>query len=61
MYGLIGMIGEYLMMCDICGKDLEKTTECAWTSCPLNWNESRIDIVGQNGPTGEHYEELDNE
>jgi hypothetical protein len=42
-------------LCHICGKDLNKVTECAWTSCPALWNESRIDVIGQNGNTGEHY------
>jgi hypothetical protein len=44
-------------VCDVCGKVLDATKECAWTSCPLNWDESRVDVIGQNGPTGEHYEE----
>lgn len=44
-------------LCDICGKTLKATQECAWTSCPLNWDEARIDIIGQNGSTGDHYEE----
>lgn len=39
-------------LCDICGKDLGKVTECAWTSCPLNWNEDRVDHIGQNGNVG---------
>jgi hypothetical protein len=39
-------------LCDICGKDLEAVTECAWTSCPLNWNEHRADQIGQNGNVG---------
>jgi hypothetical protein len=39
-------------LCDICGKELNKVGECAWTSCPLNWNESRTDIIGQNGNIG---------
>lgn len=39
-------------LCDICGKELNKVGECAWTSCPLNWNESRTDIIGQNGNVG---------
>jgi len=43
-------------ICDVCGKVLSSTKECAWTSCPLNWDEKRVDIIGQNGPTGEHYE-----
>lgn len=46
-------------LCDVCGKSLETTKECAWTSCPLNWDEKRVDIIGQNGPTGEHYEEIE--
>jgi hypothetical protein len=49
-------------LCNICGKSLSATKECAWTSCPLNWgdeaSERRQDIIGQNGPTGDHYEEL---
>ena len=44
-------------LCDVCGKSLTATKECAWTGCPLNWDEGRVDIIGQNGPTGEHYEE----
>jgi hypothetical protein len=47
-------------LCKICDKELDKVKECAWTSCPLlfeDWNEDRIDIVGQNGNTGEHYNE----
>lgn len=40
------------IFCDICGKELRKVGECAWTSCPLNWNEARADIIGQNGNIG---------
>lgn len=43
-------------LCNVCGKALGTTKECAWTSCPLNWDEARLDIIGQNGPTGDHYE-----
>jgi hypothetical protein len=44
-------------LCQICGKDLSKVLECAWTSCPKdNWDESRIDIISQNGNEGLHYE-----
>lgn len=43
--------------CEICGKPLDPTKECAWTSCPLNWDETRIDIIGPNGNEGLHYEE----
>ena len=42
-------------LCDVCGKTLSATKECAWTSCPLNWDEARCDVIGQNGPTGDHY------
>jgi hypothetical protein len=42
-------------LCDVCGKSLSATKECAWTGCPLNWDETRVDIIGQNGPTGDHY------
>jgi hypothetical protein len=27
-------------LCDVCGKSLTATKECAWTGCPLNWDES---------------------
>lgn len=43
---------EAKRLCDICGKDLEAVAECAWTSCPLNWSESRVDQIGQNGNIG---------
>jgi hypothetical protein len=39
-------------LCDVCGKDLKATKECAWTSCPLNWDEKRADIIGSNGNIG---------
>jgi hypothetical protein len=42
-------------LCDVCGKDLNKVTECAWTSCPSNWDEKRVDVLGQNGNDGLHY------
>jgi hypothetical protein len=44
--------GNKSPLCDICGKDLKATKECAWTSCPLNWDEKRADIIGQNGNVG---------
>jgi|LakMenEpi03Aug12_release.lakeMendotaPanAssembly.Ray.scaffolds.fasta_scaffold333167_2 hypothetical protein len=44
-------------LCDICGKSLNGTKECAWTGCPLNWDESRLDTIGQNGNEGLHYNE----
>jgi hypothetical protein len=42
-------------VCDICGKTLNAVKECAFTGCPLNWDEARADIIGQNGNVG--YEE----
>lgn len=50
------------VFCKICGKDLGRVKKCAWTSCPLlfeeeDWDENRIDIIGQNGNNGEHYNE----
>jgi len=49
------IFGKKEALCQVCGKDLNKITECAWTSCPAHWNESRIDVIGQNGNTGDHY------
>ena len=49
-YDLI--FGKKSTLCDICGKDLKTTKECAWTSCPLNWDEKRADVIGQNGNVG---------
>jgi hypothetical protein len=43
-------------ICNVCGKTLSTTKECAWTGCQLNWDEDRVDIVGQNGNDGSHYE-----
>jgi hypothetical protein len=44
-------------ICNVCGKTLSTTKECAWTGCQLNWwDEDRVDTIGQNGNTGDHYE-----
>lgn len=43
-------------LCDICGKSLSGTKECAFTGCPLNWDETRCDIIGSNGNIG--YEDI---
>lgn len=48
---------EAAALCDICGKTLDATKECAFTGCPLNWDEKRIDTIGPNGNDGLHYEE----
>jgi hypothetical protein len=39
--------------CEICGKDVTPETECAYTGCPYNWDESKIDQIGQNGEQNE--------
>lgn len=55
---------ELSPLCKICGKDLSKTVECAWTSCPLLFietaEEKRMNIIGQNGNEGIHYEHSSN-
>lgn len=38
-----------------------RTWQAAWHACLLSldppvWDEARIDVIGQNGNTGEHYE-----
>lgn len=45
-------------LCDVCGKTLSTTKECAWTSCPLNWDEKRADIIGSNGNIGYGEEDI---
>jgi hypothetical protein len=45
-------------ICNVCGKNLASTAECAFTGCQLNWNEDRVDVIGQNGNDGEHYENI---
>ena len=44
-------------ICNVCGKTLSTTKECAWTGCILNWDEDRADIISQNGNEGLHYSE----
>jgi hypothetical protein len=47
------------MICNLCGKDLKKVTECAWTSCSKDWNnltitqEKLISLLDYNPDTGE--------
>jgi hypothetical protein len=53
------IFGKKDVLCSICGKDTKTTKECAWTGCPLNWDEERIDRIGANGdgfPLENHYE-----
>jgi hypothetical protein len=53
------IFGKKDALCSVCGKDASSTKECAWTSCPLNWDEKRIDVIGSNGdgsPAENHYE-----
>lgn len=47
------------MICKICGKELERVVECAWTSCP-KWleEEKRMDTIGQNGNDALAYKDL---
>lgn len=55
-YDRIFKIKDYL--CSICGKELSTVTECAWTSCEKwrdEWDEKRVDVIGQNGNNAEHY------
>lgn len=49
------IFGKKDPLCSVCGKATATTKECAWTSCPLNWDEARMDVIGSNGPTGDHY------
>jgi len=50
------IFGKKKKLCDICGKDSATVKECAWTSCPENWDEKRVDVVGSNGNDGLHYD-----
>lgn len=50
------IFGKKDALCQVCGKDTASTKECAWTSCPLNWDEKRIDVISQNGNDGLHYD-----
>lgn len=50
------IFGKKDALCQVCGKDTANTKECAWTSCPMNWDEKRIDVISQNGNDGLHYE-----
>jgi tRNA(Ile2) C34 agmatinyltransferase TiaS len=46
-------------LCNICGKTLSsKGNECAYTGCPLSWDEDRVDTIGQNGNDGLHYDDV---
>jgi hypothetical protein len=35
---------------------VKKKTNGGWKPPPLDWDEDRVDIIGQNGNNGEHYE-----
>ena len=50
------IFGKKDALCQVCGKDTASTKECAWTSCPMNWDEKRIDVISQNGNDGLHYD-----
>ena len=42
------IFGQKDVLCSICGKELSKVTECAWTSCP-KWLEEEKRIDAQIG------------
>ena len=50
------IFGKKDALCQVCGKDTATTKECTWTSCPMNWDEKRIDVISQNGNDGLHYD-----
>lgn len=54
--GFDRIFGKKDPICKVCGKTFSAVKECAWTGCELHWDESRVDIIGQNGNEGEHYE-----
>jgi len=60
--GFERIFGKKDPICNICGKTLSTTKECAFTGCQLNWDEDRIDNIGSNGdgfPSSNHYEAND--
>jgi len=34
-------------ICNICGKNLDTTKECAWTGCPLNFETNAMRYIGE--------------
>ena len=45
-------------LCSICGRDKSTVNNCAWSSCPILWDEVRIENIGRNGdgfPDKSHY------
>lgn len=53
---------EYLILRGIeqAKKEMQTIKEGEPVQLELDWDEKRLDIIGQNGPTGEHYEEENN-
>lgn len=41
-----------LVLCDICGKDMDLVKDCDNTQCAKFWDEARADTIGQNGNIG---------
>ena len=38
---------------------VKKKTNGGWVPPPLDFNEDRIDVIGQNGNDGEHYDQME--
>lgn len=41
-----------LVLCDICGKDIDLIAQCDKTQCSKFWDEKRADTIGSNGNIG---------
>lgn len=41
-----------LVLCDICGKDMDQVATCDKTQCSKFWDEKRADTIGSNGNIG---------
>jgi hypothetical protein len=52
----ISELAKDLAIADVCQQIREKKPATLDEAFAESWNPSRIDVVGQNGNTGEHYE-----
>lgn len=41
-----------LVLCDVCGKDMDLISTCENTQCSKFWDEARADTIGSNGNVG---------